>query len=69
MVGKAITRIYGGKKRTNYLLYLRSDLVQDSAFPFQVGEPLQIRIDGSRLVIERAPKGVEVGRRGKADRA
>ena len=28
-------------------------LVEDSNFPFKVGEPLIIRIDGDRLVIER----------------
>jgi hypothetical protein len=29
-------------------------LVEDSQFPFKPGEPLIIRIDGDRLVVERA---------------
>lgn len=39
---------------SRHTLYLQKDLVEDSAFPFKVGELLAIRIDGKKLVIERA---------------
>lgn len=37
-------------------LYLRSDLVEDSTFPFSLEEELVVRIQDERLVIERATK-------------
>jgi len=41
---------------SKYTLYLRKPLVGDSAFPFKVKEPLVVRIDGKRLIVERADK-------------
>lgn len=54
MVDEAETTIhqYGGNRHT---LYLRLDLIEDSAFPFDPGQPLTIKIDGDRLIIEAQP--------------
>jgi hypothetical protein len=43
---------YGPKSRTG-ILYVPSDLMVDSAFPFQAPVNLKIRIDGERLVVEK----------------
>jgi len=37
---------------SRHSIYLRKDLVQDSSFPLKVGEPIIVRIEGDRLVIE-----------------
>lgn len=37
---------------SRHTLYIQKALVEDSAFPFKVGEPLIIRIDSEKLVIE-----------------
>jgi hypothetical protein len=39
-----------------HTIYLRKDLVSDSSFPFEIGEPLTVRIEGQKLVIERGHK-------------
>lgn len=36
------------------VLYIASDLRKDSRFPFKVGERARIRIDGRRLIVEKA---------------
>lgn len=36
------------------VLYIPSDLRKDSRFPFRAGERVRIRIDGRRLVAEKA---------------
>ena len=51
MVNKSKTRIYESDSR--HSIYLRKDLVEDSNFPFKVGEPLIIRVEGDKLIIER----------------
>jgi antitoxin component of MazEF toxin-antitoxin module len=38
---------------SRHTLYLRKDLVEDSQFPFKPGEPLTVKIDGDRLIVER----------------
>jgi hypothetical protein len=38
---------------SRHSIYLKKDLVKDSSFPFKVGEPLKITIQGDKLVIER----------------
>jgi hypothetical protein len=35
------------------LLYIPSDLMVDSAFPFQAPLSVKVRIDGEKLVIEK----------------
>ena len=51
MVNQTETKIH--HVRSRHTIYLRKDLVDDSAFPFKVGEPLIIRIEGEKLVIEK----------------
>lgn len=52
MTGQATVKIYAVKSR--HTINLPSDFVRDSAFPFKVGEELVARIDGRKVVIERA---------------
>jgi len=52
MVRESITKI--NKVGSRHTLYLQKALVEDSMFPFKPGEPLVIRIEGDKLVIERA---------------
>lgn len=51
MVNKVDTKL----RRTNsrHTIYLKKGLVDDSAFPFEAGEPLIIRILGDKLIIEK----------------
>ena len=51
MVEKAEIKIQQSGSR--HTIYLRKDLVNDSAFPFKPNQPLIIRIEGERLVIEK----------------
>jgi hypothetical protein len=53
VVDTAVSRLtrYGGNR---HCLYLRSDLVNDSAFPFAPSDEVIIRIDQGKLVIEKA---------------
>ena len=44
---------YGPKSRTG-ILYIPSDLMVDSAFPFKAPTNLKLRIDGERLIVEKA---------------
>ncbi len=55
MVNEAITRIYKSGQR--HSIYLRKDLVEDTMFPFEVGEPLLVKIEGNKLIVE---KGKEI---------
>ena len=41
-------------KNPGTLLYVPDRVYQDEAFPFQDGETVKIRIEGSRLVQEKA---------------
>lgn len=54
MVREAPTKI--NKVGSRHTIYLQKILVEDSAFPFKPGEPLVIRIEEGKLVIERASK-------------
>jgi hypothetical protein len=36
------------------VIYVSQRVASDSAFPFKAGDELKIRIDGKRLVIEKA---------------
>jgi hypothetical protein len=51
MVKESRTKIH--KVGSRHTIYLQKDLVEDSAFPFKPGEPLMVRIDGNKLIIER----------------
>jgi hypothetical protein len=51
MVKEAQTKI--NKVGSRHTLYLQKNLVEDSQFPFKPGEPLIIKIEGDKLVVER----------------
>ncbi len=51
MVKEAPTKI--NKVGPRHSLYLQKSLVEDSQFPFKPGEPLIIKIEGERLLVER----------------
>jgi hypothetical protein len=51
MVTETETKIYSVGSR--HTIYLKKELVNDSAFPFKANQPLLIKIEGERLVIER----------------
>jgi len=38
------------------IIYVPSDLVKDSTFPLKEGDILHIRIDGDKLIVEKAKK-------------
>ena len=52
MVNKAKVKSYEYKSR--HSINFPSDFVRDSTFPFKVGENLIARIEGKKVVIERA---------------
>jgi len=54
LVRETETKIH--KVGSHHTVYLKKDLVEDSTFPFRVGQVLVIRIEGDRLVIEKAKK-------------
>lgn len=51
MVTEAKTKIQQAGSR--HTIYLRKELVKDSAFPFRPKQLLIVRIEGERLVIEK----------------
>ncbi|OLE86041.1 MAG: hypothetical protein AUF79_15880 [Crenarchaeota archaeon 13_1_20CM_2_51_8] len=51
MVKEAASKI--NRVGPRHTLYLQKDLVEDTAFPFLLNEPLAVRVEGARLVIER----------------
>jgi len=51
MVGEAKTKITEFQSR--HTIYLPKDFVNDSQFPFEVGETLVARLDKEKIVIER----------------
>jgi hypothetical protein len=61
MVKESHTKIHQVGSR--HTMYLQKNLVEDSAFPFKPGEPLVVRIDGDKLIIERRDKEGEVRER------
>jgi hypothetical protein len=38
---------------SRHTIYLKKELINDSGFPFKVGEPIIIRIDGDKLIVEK----------------
>jgi hypothetical protein len=51
MVRQSESKIY--KVGSRHTMYLKTDLVNDSNFPFHVGESLIVRIEDNKLIIER----------------
>ncbi len=54
MVREAETKIY--RVGHHHTVYLKKGLVEDSAFPFKVGQALIVKVEGDRLVIEKAKR-------------
>ena len=48
------TKIYTSGSR--HSIYIPAGLINDSAFPFTVGETLTIKIENDRLIIEKTKK-------------
>jgi hypothetical protein len=38
-------------------IYVPADLVNDSAFPFTLGETPEIKIENDRIIVEKSKKG------------
>lgn len=41
-------------ERSRTMIHVSKKVVDDSAFPFKPGDSLKVRIEGPRLVLERA---------------
>lgn len=52
MTDKTNVKIYVYKSR--HSINLPTEFVRDSQFPFKVGEELTARLDGDRVILERA---------------
>ena len=67
MVKKILTRFAVAKKLarsegTQYRsprIYLPTKLTDDSSFPFKEGDLLAIRVDGRKLIVQRAQKSIQ----------
>lgn len=44
----------GGKTYDKFYIYIATQVVKDSNFPFKVGDELRVRIEGDKLIIEKA---------------
>ncbi|MGD0202872.1 MAG: hypothetical protein ABSC20_03070 [Candidatus Bathyarchaeia archaeon] len=51
---EAIGKLTCGPKSRTGILYIPSDLMVDSAFPFQAPAKLKVIIEGDKLIIEKA---------------
>jgi hypothetical protein len=49
--GRILPHIRGG-----YYIYISKDVVSDSAFPFKAPEDVSVRIEGRKIVVEKARK-------------
>ncbi len=66
LVKKILTRFAVAKKparseRTQYRsprIYLPTKLTDDSSFPFKEGDLLTIRVDGRKLIVQKAQKRI-----------
>ena len=56
MVLQGETRIYTSGSR--HSIYIPSGLINDSAFPFAIGDKLTIRIENDRIIVEKIRKKV-----------
>lgn len=53
MTLEGVGRIYE-HVRGRMFVYLPAEIHRDSAFPFKTGEMVRVRIDGKRLIVEKA---------------
>src|SRR5437899_11549156 len=56
-VAKKPARIEGMAYRSPRI-YLPTKLTDDSSFPFKEGDVIAVRIDGRKLVVQRAPRAI-----------
>jgi hypothetical protein len=56
MVQEATGRFGAASRGKTGIIYVPADLVKDTTFPFANGDPLHIRIDGERVIIDKASK-------------
>jgi hypothetical protein len=54
VVREVKTKIAASQGR--HTIYLKSTFINDSNFPFKVGERLKIRIENDKLIVERDNK-------------
>jgi hypothetical protein len=52
MVSQTKTKIL--KVGSRHTIYLEKAFVEDSSFPLKPNEPISIRIEGKRLIVERS---------------
>ena len=56
-VAKKAARMEGMAYRSPRI-YLPTKLTDDSSFPFKEGDVIAVRIDGRKLVVQRAPRAI-----------
>jgi hypothetical protein len=56
MVQQATGRLGAASRGKTGIIYVPADLVKDTTFPFANGDSLLIKIDGERLIVEKASK-------------
>ena len=56
MVQEVVGRLGAASRGKTGIIYVPADLVKDTTFPFVSGDLLLIRIDGERLIVEKASK-------------
>ena len=66
-VAKKLARAEGNAYRSPRI-YLPTKLTDDSTFPFKEGDMIIVRIDGRRLVIQKAPRSMLEGPVDPSDR-
>lgn len=56
MVREDSGRFVSASRGKTGIIYVPADLVKDTSFPFSAGDSVSIRIDGERLIVEKAKK-------------
>ncbi|MEM2972132.1 MAG: hypothetical protein QW270_06915 [Candidatus Bathyarchaeia archaeon] len=46
----------GGKTYDRFYIYIATQVAKDGTFPFKMGDELRVRIEGDKLIIEKAKK-------------
>ncbi len=52
MVAQTKTKIL--RVGSRHTIYLEKSFVEDSAFPFKPNEPISVRVEGKKLIVEKA---------------
>ena len=51
---EGVGKISFASRSKTAILYIPSDITKDSAFPFENGENVRIRIENQKLIVEKA---------------